>query len=84
MSLAKQGTSVQKMVAEMVDSPEMVDEMVTAISEQVPGMEAVNSWQVFAAAQEINEKYILQGLAANGGKEAEEAVAALTAAAAAS
>ena len=48
--------------------------MLTAIREQVTGMETLNAKQVHAAATEINEKYILQGLAANGGKEAEAAV----------
>ena len=83
LNLVSQGTSVQKMVAEMVDSAEMVMEMVTAIKEQVPGMENVNSTQVLAAATEINDKYRLQELATRGGKEAEAAVAAITAAASA-
>ena len=61
----------------------MVMEMVTAIKEQVPGMENVNSTQVLAVATEINDKYRLQELATRGGKEAEAAVAAITAAASA-
>ena len=83
LNLVSQGTSVQKMVAEMVDSADMVTEMVTAIKEQVPGMKNVNSTQVLAAATEINDKYRLQELATRGGKEAEAAVAAITAAASA-
>eukprot|EP01052_Picozoa_sp_SAG31_P012223 SAG31_NODE_709_length_12683_cov_17.695248_2_plen_626_part_00 len=80
LALTDTSMSVQKLVAEMVESPEVLVKHATRIRKQVPGLERVEDSQVLAAAIEISNKYKLREQAAKGGKEGEAAIAAMTAA----